>query len=101
MDRGSAAVADDMSVEIRLGAGLQAPGRPARSVLTLPAGATVADAIAALRDGDPGLAEAFGAALPVVGGAHVGPGHPLADGDRLALVLPVAGGAPIPHQEAR
>ena len=78
----------DVTVEVRLGARL-GPGR--RSV-RLPAGATVADLLAAL---EPELGRAPGELAGVavaVGGDVVGRERVLLDGDALALILPVAGG---------
>ncbi len=77
-----------MTVEVRLGARL-GPGR--RSV-RLPAGATVADLVAAIA---PELGrtptELAGVAV-AVGGEVVGQGRALRDGESVALVLPLAGG---------
>jgi sulfur carrier protein ThiS len=75
-------------VEVRLAARLGA----GRRAVSLPAGATVADLLAALA---PGLG-ADAALLPgvavAVGGEVVGRDRPLHDGEAVALVLPVAGG---------
>ena len=84
----SAVPAPDVTVEVRLGARL-GPGR--RSV-RLPAGATVADLLAAL---EPELGRAPGELAGVavaLGGDIVGRGRLLHDGEVLALILPVAGG---------
>jgi sulfur carrier protein ThiS len=78
----------DVTVEVRLGARL-GPGR--RSV-RLPAGATVADLLAALA---PELGRSAGELAGVavaLGGDVVGRGRVLHDGESLALILPVAGG---------
>ena len=80
--------AADVTVEVRL-AGRLGPGR--RSI-GLPAGATVADLLAALA---PDLGRAPGALAGVavaVDGEIVGRERALRDGEKLALILPVAGG---------
>ncbi|HUR84618.1 MAG TPA: MoaD/ThiS family protein [Solirubrobacteraceae bacterium] len=77
-----------VTVEVRLGARL-GPGR--RSV-RLPAGATVADLVAAIA---PELGRTPGELAGVavaVGGEVVGHGRALRDGEAVALVLPLAGG---------
>jgi molybdopterin converting factor small subunit len=77
-----------LTVDVRLGARL-GPGR--RSV-SLPAGATVADLIALLAPDLGRSPEELGGAAVALRGEVVGRGHPLHDGDSLALILPVAGG---------
>ena len=77
-----------VTIDVRLGARL-GPGR--RSV-TLPAGATVADLLAALAD-DLGRAHGdLGGVAVALGGEVVGRDRVLHDGEALALILPVAGG---------
>lgn len=81
-----------MQVRVRLGAGLaRLAGAPLHS-LELEDGATVADACERLAASEPQIAGALRAALPVVSGVHAEPTRPLAHGDELALVTPVAGG---------
>ncbi len=77
-----------VTVDVRLGARL-GPGR--RSV-TLPAGATVADLVAALAPELGREPEALAGVAVAVRGEVVGRGHVLRDGESVALVLPVAGG---------
>ena len=78
-----------ITVTVRLGGRLRAGQRRLR----LAAPATVADALAALAS-DPDLGRAGIAAAAVsVAGEIVPAQRPLADGDALALILPVAGGA--------
>jgi sulfur carrier protein ThiS len=78
-----------MKVSVRLNGSMAALLGPRRD-LELADGARVADLLAALADqagtsAVPGLAVA-------VGGTIVDPAHPLADGDRVAVLAPVAGG---------
>ena len=78
----------DVTVSVRLGARLGAGRRSVR----LGAGATVADLLDALApqlELDPRQLDGIAAAI---GGEVVGHGRPLADGDAVVLVLPVAGG---------
>jgi sulfur carrier protein ThiS len=78
----------DVTVEVRLGARLGLGRRRVR----LPAGATVADLLAALA---PELGRTPGELAGVavaVGGDVVGRERVLHDGEALALILPVAGG---------
>ncbi len=58
----------------------------------LPRGATVADAVAALRSQVPAAAELPERPLTARNLAHVLPTERLADGDELALLPPLAGG---------
>jgi sulfur carrier protein ThiS len=77
-----------VTVDVRLGTRLG----PGRRSLRLPAGATVADLIAALAP-DLGRTPAELAGIAVAaGGEVVGRERVLRDGEALALILPVAGG---------
>lgn len=78
-------------VTARISATLAAGG-PTRRALQVPEGGTVADAIAAL-EADLGMAPgSLGSAAVSTGGAIVGHDRPLAGGEELAVVVPVAGG---------
>jgi molybdopterin synthase catalytic subunit/molybdopterin synthase sulfur carrier subunit len=68
-----------------------------RRALALPDDATVADLLAFLGALDPAAAEALGRTVVSIGGATVDRGRALADGDEVALILPVAGGALSPR----
>jgi molybdopterin converting factor small subunit len=81
-----------MQVRVRLGPGLARLAPSPLVSLELEEGATVADACRHLAAEQPRLAAALGAALPVISGVHAERGHPLAPGDELALLTPVAGG---------
>ncbi len=74
-----------ITVEVRLGARLG----PGRRTVRLPAGATVADLLAAL---EPQLGRELAGVAVALAGEIVGRGRVLRDGDAPALVLPVAGG---------
>lgn len=64
-----------------------------RRALSLPDGATVADLLAFLGALDAAAADALGRAVVSIAGATVDRCHTLADGDEVALILPVAGGS--------
>jgi len=65
-----------------------------RSTLTLPAGALVGDAWAALAAAYPGLAPHRPFVRPARNGAYAAWEVPLQDGDQLAFLPPVSGGGP-------
>lgn len=81
-----------MRVKVRLGAGLARLAEAPSLTLDLPDGATVAQLREALAAAQPELAPALAAALPVRGGSHVTAADALADGDEVALLIPVSGG---------
>jgi molybdopterin converting factor small subunit len=66
-------------------------GVPAVDV-EIPAGGTVADAVARVREAHPGARQIPERPLAALNLAHVLPDHPLRDGDQLALLPPLAGG---------
>jgi sulfur carrier protein ThiS len=78
-----------MRVSVRLNGSMAALLGPRRE-LELAEGARVADLLAALAR-EAGVAGAPGLAV-AVGGAIVDAAHPLAEGDRVAVLAPVAGG---------
>ena len=78
--------------EVLLFAGLaDAIGRD-RLGATLPAGATVRDAVDTLAAEHPPIAAARPTLAVAVNEAYRGPDHALADGDVVALIPPVSGG---------
>jgi molybdopterin converting factor small subunit len=83
-------------IHVRLGSGLATAAGTRRLSVDLPADATVAELLARLRETEPQIAGALDSALPVVAGAHASASRRLADGDEVALLIPVAGGAPGP-----
>lgn len=81
-----------MRVKVRLGAGLARLAEAPLLTLDLPDGATVAQLRETLALQQPELAPALASALPVRGGSHVTAAGVLADGDEVALLIPVSGG---------
>ena len=88
-------VAQEVAVEVRLFAMLRERARTGKLELRLPAGATVADALARLAEQDAGLGELL-ARLPVstaVNREYAPAATVLESGDELALIPPVSGGS--------
>ncbi len=81
-----------MTVFIRIGAGLALGNGATRLSLTLKEGATVADLLESLRLQYPTAARLENAVL-VSNGEHIARSAPLFDGQELALLLPISGGA--------
>jgi molybdopterin converting factor small subunit len=81
-----------MIVRIRLGSSLARLAPAPLLSMELPDGATVADLCDRLASQTPELAGALGAALPLLQGEHIERGRPLAHGQEVALLTPVAGG---------
>lgn len=82
-----------MDVLLRLYASYRESAGVDRVALTLPGGATVADAIAALLEAAPSLPRDFRPHLIAVNEEFANPAYPLSDGDDVALYPPVSGGA--------
>lgn len=61
--------------------------------MELPEQATVETLLERLRDTEPSIAPALDSALPVLRGTHASGVEALAEGDEVALLIPVAGGA--------
>jgi molybdopterin converting factor small subunit len=87
-----------MRIRVRLGAGLSRFADAPLLSIDLADGARVDDLLAELGAGQPALAPALRSALPVIAGAHVEREQRLRDGDEVALLIPVAGGAPAPKE---
>lgn len=81
-----------MRVRVRCFASLREVA-PERTVLELPSGALVADAWAALASSHPGLVPHRNFVRPARAAAYAGWNDPLADGDEVAFLPPVSGGA--------
>jgi molybdopterin converting factor small subunit len=81
-----------VNVQVRLGAGLARTAGVSRLGVELPPGATVETLLARLGAAEPAIAAGLSSALPVVRGVHATPSQRLADGDEVALLIPVAGG---------
>ena len=81
-----------MNVQVRLGPGLATAAGSRRLRVALPPHATVATLLERVRDLEPAIAAGLDSALAVVAGTQVGKEQALADGDEVALLIPVAGG---------
>ncbi|MEZ4862289.1 MAG: MoaD/ThiS family protein [Caldilineaceae bacterium] len=81
-----------MNIPIRLSAGLAYATGQTRLTLSLPQGATVTDAVAALTTDHPALSGRLQRALPMIDGRHVEAATELEGGKELLLLLPAAGG---------
>jgi molybdopterin converting factor small subunit len=88
-------------VQVRLGAGLATAAGSRRLTVALPDGASVHTLLDELGELEPDLAAALDSALPVVRGTHADRDQALSDGDDVALLIPVAGGAPGPAKPER
>ncbi len=81
-----------MDVHVRFSMGLAQYVGTARLTVRLPGEATVADLMEQLCIEHPSLAHRLDAAVPVVAGRHVSRAEPLADGQEVAFLVPIAGG---------
>jgi molybdopterin synthase sulfur carrier subunit len=82
-----------VQIQVRLGSGLATAVGARRLRVELPREATVDTLLARLGEDEPAIASALDSALPVVRGTHASRAHRLADGDEVAILIPVAGGA--------
>ena len=82
-----------MRVRVRLGAGLSRFAEAPLLSIDLAEGASVDDLLVALGDQQPSLEPALGSVLPIVAGTHAEREQELHQGDEVALLIPVAGGA--------
>jgi molybdopterin synthase sulfur carrier subunit len=80
-------------VLVRLGSGLATAAGTRRLRVELPGESTVETLLARLGEVEPAIAPALESALPVLRGTHASATEPLADGDEVAILIPVAGGA--------
>jgi molybdopterin converting factor small subunit len=80
-------------VQVRLGSGLATAAGTRRLRIELPQDATVDTLLERLGAAEPAIAPALDSALPIVRGTHASGEQPLADGDEVALLIAVAGGA--------
>ena len=78
---------------MRLGSGLATAAGTRRLGLELPEEATVDTLLERLRDTEPSIAPALDSALPMLRGTHASGVEALCEGDEVALLTPVAGGA--------
>ena len=84
-----------IEVNIRFFAGLRERAGSQGMTVSLPEGATVADAIHKASEAAPGLLASRGNIMYAVNREYVKPDAELHDGDELAMIPPVSGGAPI------
>lgn len=82
-----------MHVQVRLGSGLAAAAGTRRLRVELPEDATVDTLLDRLGAAEPTIAPALPSALAVIRGTHASHGQTLADGDEVAVLIAVAGGA--------
>ena len=90
-----------MRVNVRLGAGLATAAGSRRLTVALPEDASVGTLLGELGRLEPALAAGLDSALPVVRGTQVDRDRRLTDGDNVALLIPVAGGAPTTAEPER
>ena len=90
-----------MRVHVRLGAGLATAAGSRRLTVALPEEASVDTLLDELGRLEPGLAAGLDSALPVVRGSHAQRDRRLNDGYDVAILIPVAGGAPPTAQPER
>jgi molybdopterin converting factor small subunit len=81
-------------VQVRLGSGLATAAGTRRLRVELPQDATVDTLLERLGATEPAIAPALDSALTIVRGTHASGEQRLADGDEVALLIAVAGGAP-------
>jgi len=81
-----------VQIVVRLGSGLATAAGTRRLRVELPQQATVETLLGRLGELEPAIAPALGSAVPVLKGTHARGAQPLADGDEVALLIPVAGG---------
>ena len=81
-----------MQVVVRLGSGLATAAGTRRLRVELPRQSTIDTLLERLRETQPAIAPALDSALPVVRGSHASGADALAEGDEVALLIPVAGG---------
>jgi sulfur-carrier protein len=80
-------------VRVRLGAGLSRFAEAPLLSIDLADGASVDDLLVTLGDQQPSLEPALRSVLPIVAGTHAERAQELHQGDEVALLIPVAGGA--------
>lgn len=81
-----------MQLRVLVFAGLRERLRRDSVDLELPAGARARDVLAALAALEPALSASLSVSRVAVGHEFVGPDHPVAEGDEVAIIPPVSGG---------
>ena len=87
-----------MHVQVRLGSGLATAAGTRRLSVELPQDATVDTLRERLGAAEPAIAPALDSALALIRGTHASGDERLADGDEVALLIAVAGGAAAPER---
>jgi molybdopterin converting factor small subunit len=90
-----------VQIVVRLGSGLATAAGSRRLRVELPQEATVDTLLDRLSELEPAIAPALGSALPVLRGTQTSSAQQLADGDEVALLIPVAGGGAGPSSPER
>ncbi len=85
-------IGEDMRIHARFNGGLIEIFGGARLTVSLPEGATLSELVHCLREHHPGASSGLGSALLILHGQHISPDEPLAEGQEVAFLLPVAGG---------
>jgi sulfur-carrier protein len=81
-----------LRIDVRLGSGLSRLAGGPRLAVDVADGATVDEVLVRVAEERPALAAGLPSALTVVHGTQVGGERVLAEGDELAVLMPVAGG---------
>jgi len=81
-----------MQVTVRLSGELAAQAGYPRITVTLTDSATVAELSTLLTQEYPRLSSLLDTAVPIIAGKHVTQSEPLANGQEVAFLLPIAGG---------
>lgn len=81
-----------MRINIRLSGELAALAGRHRFTVPLGESATISDLLELLRQEHPELWPRMDTAVPIISGRHVTHSEPLADGQEVAFLLPIAGG---------
>lgn len=83
----------EITLIVRLNGELTRLAGRSRLTVRLPEGSTVEDVLTKLGDENPPMISSLQRAVPVISGRHANRELPLTDGQELALLMPVAGGA--------
>lgn len=81
-----------MLIRVRLNGPLPSHFGRAHLIVPLDDASTVADLFALLADRHPEAKDSLAIAVPVIGGTFVPRQSPLADGQEVALLVPISGG---------
>ena len=81
-----------MRINIRLSGELATLVGKHRFSMDVTDGATVTDLLDLLQQAYPEALPRLDTAVPIISGRHVTPSEPLADGQEIAFLLPIAGG---------